>query len=68
VISTAEFVTLKDKFGFEMVKTNQYSTGQIDSQWTDQIKTDFLNWLKKHPELGKMTRADLDKVMSQRTW
>jgi regulator of RNase E activity RraA len=68
VISTAEFVTLKDKFGFEMVKTNQYSTGQIDSQWTDQIKTDFLNWLKKHPELGKMSRADLDKVMSQRTW
>jgi hypothetical protein len=51
-----------------MVKTNQYSTGQIDSQWTDQIKTDFLNWLKKHPELGKMSRADLDKVMSQRTW
>jgi regulator of RNase E activity RraA len=68
VISTAEFVTLKDKFGFEMVKTNQYSTGQIDSQWTDQIKTDFLNWLKKHPELGKMSRTDLDKVMSQRTW
>jgi len=68
VISTAEFVTLKDKFGFEMVNTNQYSTGQIDSQWTDQIKTDFLNWLKKHPELGKMSRADLDKVMSQRTW
>jgi regulator of RNase E activity RraA len=68
VISTAEFVTLKDKFGFEMVKTNRYSTGQIDSQWADQIKTDFLNWLKKHPELGKMSRADLDKVMSQRTW
>ncbi|HET7116700.1 MAG TPA: RraA family protein [Hanamia sp.] len=68
VISTAEFVTLKDKFGFEMVKSNRFSTGQIDSQWTDQIKTDFLDWLKKHPELGKMTRTDLDKVMSKRTW
>jgi len=31
VISTAEFVTLKDKFGFEMVKSNRYTTGQIDS-------------------------------------
>ena len=41
VISTAEFVMLKDKFGFEMVQTNQYSTGQIDSQWTDEIKTGF---------------------------
>jgi len=68
VISTAEFVIRKDKFGFEMVKSAKYSTGQIDSQWTDDIKTEFLKWLALHPELGKMTRAELDKVMSKRTW
>ena len=68
VISTAEFVIRKDKFGFEMVKSAKYSTGQIDSQWTDEIKTAFLNWLALHPELGKMTRPELDKVMSKRTW
>lgn len=68
VISTAEFVNLKDQFGFEMVKSGKYSTGQIDSQWTDEIKTAFLKWLELHPELGKMTRAELDKIMSKRTW
>jgi regulator of RNase E activity RraA len=68
VISTAEFVDRKDQFGFEMVKSKKYTTGQIDSQWTDEIKTNFLNWLAGHPELGKMTRAELDKVMSKRTW
>ena len=68
VISTAEFVTRKDQFGFEMVKSRKYTTGQIDSQWTDEIKIDFLKWLEKHPELGKMTRAELDKLMSKRTW
>src|SRR5689334_8476173 len=68
VVSTAEFVTRKDLFGFEMVRTGKYSTGEIDSQWTDEIKTEFLKWLEKHPELGKMTRAELDKVMSKRTW
>lgn len=68
VVSTAEFVIRKDQFGFEMVKTNKYSTGEIDSQWTDEIKTEFLKWLEKHPELGKMTRAELDKMMSKRTW
>ena len=68
VIRTAEFVMLKDKFGFEMVKSNRYTTGQIDSQWTDQIKTDFIKWLDQHPELGKMTRLQLDEVMSKRTW
>jgi len=68
VISTAEFVTLKDKFGFEMVKSNRYTTGQIDSQWTDDIKENFLRWLDQHPELGKMTKAKLDEIMSKRTW
>lgn len=68
VISTAEFVIRKDKFGFEMVRTGRFSTGEIDSQWSDQIKTEFLKWLEKHPELGIMTRAELDKIMSKRTW
>jgi regulator of RNase E activity RraA len=68
VISTAEFVVRKDKFGFEMVRSGRYSTGQIDNAWTDDIKTAFLTWLEQHPELGKMTRAELDKVMSKRTW
>ncbi len=68
VVSTAEFVIRKDKFGFEMVRAGKYSTGEIDSQWTDEIKSEFLKWLEKHPELGKMTRAELDKMMSKRTW
>jgi len=68
VISTAEFVVRKDQFGFEMVKTGRYSTGQIDSQWTDEIKNEFIKWLEKHPELGKMTRAELDEIMRKRTW
>ena len=68
VVSTAEFVIRKDQFGFEMVRNGKYSTGEIDSQWNDELKTEFLKWLEKHPELGKMTRAELDKVMSKRTW
>lgn len=68
VVSTAEFVIRKDQFGFEMVRTGKYTTGQIDSQWADDIKTAFLQWLDKHPELGRMTRAELDKMMSKRTW
>ena len=68
VVSTSEFVIRKDQFGFEMVRNGKYSTGEIDSQWNDDIKTEFLKWLEKHPELGKMTRAELDKMMSKRTW
>ena len=68
VVSTAEFVIRKDQFGFETIRTGRYTTGQIDSQWTDEIKTEFLKWLEKHPELGRMTREELDKMMSKRTW
>jgi regulator of RNase E activity RraA len=68
VVGTAEFVTLKDQFGFEMVKSKKYSTGEIDSQWTEQIKKEFLIWLDKHPEMGKMSKETLDKVLSKRTW
>lgn len=68
VISTSEFVVLKDKFGFEMVRSGRYTTGQIDSQWTDEIKQGFLKWLGQHPELGKMSKTELDAIMSKRTW
>ncbi|WP_194973245.1 RraA family protein [Aquiflexum lacus] len=68
VVSVAEFVVRKDQFGFEMVRNNIYSTGEIDSQWTDEIKVAFLQWLEKHPELGTMTRQELDQMMSKRTW
>ena len=68
VVATSEFVIRKDKFGFEMVKSGKYTPGQIDSQWTDEIKNEFLKWLEKHPEEGKMTRQQLDDIMKKRTW
>lgn len=68
VVLTAEFVNLKDQFGFEMIKSGKYSSGEIDSQWGKKIKKDFLNWLKQNPELGAMTSDELDEVLSKRTW
>lgn len=68
VITTAEFIGLRDKFGQEMLKAGTYTTGEIDSQWTPQIKDAFIKWLEKHPEEMKMTRAQLDQFMEKRTW
>jgi regulator of RNase E activity RraA len=68
VIVTAEFIILKDKFGISMLKEGRYTPGEIDSQWTDVIKKDFLQWLVKHPEEVPMTRAQLDDYMKNRTW
>lgn len=68
VIVTAEFIILKDKFGISMLKAGRYTPGQIDNQWTDKIKQDFLEWLQKNPNEIPMTRAQLDEYMKKRTW
>jgi regulator of RNase E activity RraA len=68
VVATSEFVILKDKFGFEMVKSGKYTPGQIDNEWTNPIKDDFIKWLEAHPKEGKMTRQQLDRIMEKRTW
>tara|TARA_R100001369_G_scaffold86159_1_gene120417 strand:+ start:199 stop:1146 length:948 start_codon:yes stop_codon:yes gene_type:complete len=68
VVGTAEFVALKDQFGFEMVKTKKYSTGEIDSDWNEKLKAEFYEWLDKHPELIKMSKETLNKILSKRTW
>jgi regulator of RNase E activity RraA len=68
VILTAEFISLRDTFGIEMLKSGKYSTGEIDNQWTDKIKEDFLKWLDKNPGKIPMSRAKLDDYMKSRTW
>lgn len=68
VVSTAEFVVRRDKFAFEVIKSGKYSGGQLDNEWSDAMKADFIKWMEKHPEEGKMTRAELEKIMSKRTW
>jgi regulator of RNase E activity RraA len=69
VISTAEFVNKLDMFKFEMLKARTFTTGQMDSEWPDNLKIAFLDWLNnKHPELGRMTRPELDNMMKSRTW
>ncbi len=68
VVVKAEFIILRDKFGFDMIKSNTYTSGQIDNQWTSEIKTAFLKWLDQHPSELKMTQGELDRIMQDRTW
>ncbi len=68
VIVTAEFIILRDKFGISMLKAGKYMPGQIDNQWTDAIRQDFMNWIEKNPGEMPMTRAQLDDYMKKRTW
>jgi regulator of RNase E activity RraA len=68
VVVTAEFIALRDKFGIQMLKEGKYTPGQIDSQWSDSLKNDFLKWLDKNPGEIPMKRSELDEYMKKRTW
>ncbi|MBS7562811.1 RraA family protein [Mucilaginibacter sp. Bleaf8] len=68
VVATAEFIALRDQFGQAMLKSGRFTTGEIDSQWTSQIREAFLTWLAQSGEKVKMTRAQLDAFMEKRTW
>jgi regulator of RNase E activity RraA len=68
VVKIAAFILVKDAFGFEMLKTGKYTPGEIDSNWTDEIRNKFIEW--QHKQAGKkpMTRQELDKMLEKRTW
>lgn len=68
VVVNAEFIALKDAFGHQRLIEGKYTPGQIDTQWTDEIKKDFLQWIKDNPSKVPMSKEELDKFMKDRTW
>lgn len=68
LVLNSEFVALRDEFGHQRLREGKYTPGQIDRQWTDDIKKDFLAWLDTNPNKLPMTRAELDTYMKDRNW
>ena len=68
VIATAEFISVRDRFSKDVLKSGMYNAGQIDNEWTEDIKNSFLNWIKQHPKEPQITRAELETFLEKRTW
>ena len=41
LVITSEVTALRDEFGHQRLNEKKYLAGQIDSEWTDDIKNDF---------------------------
>lgn len=67
LVLNSEFVQLRDAFGHQRLREGKYTPGQIDQQWTDEIKKDFLQWIDTQKNLP-MTKQELDAFMKDRTW
>lgn len=68
VVINAEFIMLRDQFGIMRLKEGKYTPGQIDTRWTEAIKSDFLSWLDDNPDKLPMTREELDVYLKDRNW
>lgn len=68
VVERAEFIMLRDMFGHEMLKRGVYTPGQIDGQWSDDIKAAFLEWVENSSEELPMSKEALDAYLKDRTW
>ena len=68
VVINAEFIEIRDAFGHQRLREGKYTPGQIDAQWSDEIKKDFLQWIKDNPSEVPMTKEELDNFLKDRTW
>lgn len=68
LVINAEFISLRDQFAIQRLKEGKYTPGQIDQQWTDDIRKDFLGWIEKNTNRLPMTRQELDQYMKSRHW
>lgn len=68
LVINAEFIALRDQFGIQRLKEGKWTPGQIDQQWSDDIKKDFLSWIENNTDKLPMSRKELDEYMKSRTW
>jgi regulator of RNase E activity RraA len=46
VVETSEIVRLRDMFGQQRLSEGVYTSGQIDTRWSDEIEKDFSQWME----------------------
>ena len=68
LVLTSEVTALRDEFGHLRLKEKKYLAGQIDSEWSEEIKKDFLNWLKNYPGKLPMSKEELDNYLKERNY
>ncbi|MCH6200061.1 RraA family protein [Aquiflexum sp. LQ15W] len=68
LVLTSEVTGLRDEFGHLRLREGKYLAGEIDSEWTEAIKKDFLAWLNNYPGKLPMTKQELDNYLKERNY
>jgi len=61
IVVTGEIIAIKDEFGHLRLREQVYTPGQIDSKWTEAIKSDFFNWYKSRKNNPPIPLKEIEK-------
>jgi 4-hydroxy-4-methyl-2-oxoglutarate aldolase len=65
LVISSEVTALRDEFGHQRLREKKYLPGEIDSDWTETIKKDFLNWVENYPGNLPMTKKELNEYLKK---
>jgi regulator of RNase E activity RraA len=68
VVLTGEFVQVKDTFGHKALIEGWFTTGQIDTEWTEEIKTAFFKWLDENPGITPLSKSEINEMLKERNY
>lgn len=68
VVKTGELVLVRDEFGQMRLREGKYTSGQIDSRWTDVLEADFAQWIRSNPGKLPFSQEEMQQLLKDRTW
>lgn len=66
VVEKSELIMLRDAFGHQRLKEGAYTSGQIDTRWTDRIEADFTSWLEANIDSLPVPRGRIEEILAER--
>ncbi len=65
VVEEAEIVMLQDMFGHQRLREGAYTPGQIDGEWSQDIRDDFYRWLEENRDDVPVPDDVIDQMLSE---
>lgn len=68
IVETSEIVRLRDLFGQQRLREGVYTSGQIDTRWSDDIERDFSAWMDENAHTLPVPEERIRELLETRTF
>jgi regulator of RNase E activity RraA len=65
LVRDAEYIRLRDEFERYLLQQNKYPGGEIHGEWSDKIKGEFREWVKKYPRKLMLSPKDIETYLEK---